>query len=366
VLTKRGEILMADNIKISETELLYDPLFDKKPDLKMSGKKNTIFKAVFIIVISCFVGFSLYLSFNSISSDKYTYKETDNGYTLYQFVGKEDDISLHVDYFRDEAGVIDTSKPVTDVREFSMSCNEYVRFIFIGKDVSNLQKHCFYYTKNLMAVIVDPENQHFASVDGVLYSKDMTEIFIHPMRNHQYRTALAAGMTAPVDETTAKAFLDEFNKKYGDETTVDAEEYAKQFSQLAFYVIPDTVTRIEDSCFSDCEALTYVDIPSSVKEIGSLAFFKCKNFETITIPDGVETIGSDGFSYCERVTYIYVPESVKFIGHHAFFGNLGCEKIYLGAESEDLVETGENWLPKKSTTSLKDIEAVYGQERRAN
>ena len=51
---------------------------------------------------------------------------------------------------------------------------------------------------------------------------------------------------------------------------------AKQFSQLAFYVIPDTVTRIEDSCFSDCEALTYVDIPSSVKEIGSLAFFKCK------------------------------------------------------------------------------------------
>ena len=357
---------MADNITISKTELLYDPLFDKKPDLKMRGKKNTVFKALFIIIISVFVGLSLFFSFNSISSDKYTYKENDSGYTLYQFVGKEDDITLHIDYVRNEIGAVDITKPVTEVREFSMSCNEYVRFIFIGKDVSELQPHCFYYTKNLMAVIVDPENQSYTSVDGVLYSKDMKEIILHPMRNHQYRAAIIAGIVAPSDEKTAEVFLSEFSKKYGDETATDAEEYGKQFSKGAFYKIPDSVSKIEDSCFSDCEALTYVDIPLSVKEIGNLAFFKCKGFETITIPDGVESIGSDGFSYCERVTYIYVPESVRFIGHHAFFGNLGCEKIYLGAENEDMIEFGENWLPKQSPTSLKDIEAVYGQERRAS
>ena len=140
---------MADNVTISKTELLYDPLFDKKPDLKMKGRKNIIFKTLFIIVIAIFVGLSLFFSFNSISSDKYTYKETDNGYTLYQFVGKEDDITLHIDYVRNEMGAVDITKPVTEVREFSMSCNEYVRFIFIGKDVSELQMHCFYYTKIL-------------------------------------------------------------------------------------------------------------------------------------------------------------------------------------------------------------------------
>ncbi len=357
---------MADKVEISKTELLYDPLFDKKPDVEMKGRKNTTFKIIFIIIITIFVGLSLYFSFTSISSDEYTYKENDTGYTLYQFIGKEDDITLHIDYVRDEAGTSDPTKPVTEVREFSMSCNEYVRFIFIGKDVSNLQPHCFYYTKNLMAVIVDPENQSYTSVDGVLYSKDMTEIILHPMRNHQYRTALEAGIASPADTQTAEAFLSEFSEKFGDETLVDTEEYEKQFSKQAFYVIPDSVTRIEDSCFSDCETLTYVDIASSVKEIDSLAFFKCKGFETITIPDGVESIGSDGFSYCERVTYIYVPESVRFIGHHAFYGNLGCEKIYLGAENEDSVETGENWLPKQSTRSLKDVEAVYGQKRRVN
>ena len=264
---------MADKITISNTELLYDPLFDKKPDLKMKGKKNTLFKALFIIIISIFVGLSLYFSFNSISSDKYTYKQTDNGYTLYQFVGKEDDIALHIDYVRNGTGVVDITKPVTEVREFSMSCNEYVRFIFIGKDVSELQPHCFYYTKNLMAVIVDPENQNYTSVDGVLYSKDMKEIILHPMRNHQYRAALGAGIVAPSDEKTSEVFLSEFSKKYGDESTADAEEYGKQFLNEAFYKIPDSVSEIADSCFSDCEALTYVDIPSSVKEIGNLAFF---------------------------------------------------------------------------------------------
>lgn len=355
---------MADDKRISETELLYDPLFAHKPDVEMKGKNNTVFKALFIITITIFVGISLYFSFTSISSDVYTYKENDTGYQLYQFVGKEDNLTLHIDYVRDEEGNTDTSKPVTAVRRFSMSCNEYVRFIFIGKDVAELEPHCFYYTKNLMAVIVDPGNPNFTSVDGVLYSKDMTEIILHPMRNHQYRTALAAGIAAPEDEDGADTFLHKFEKKFGDETKEEPEEYEKQFSEYAYYEIPDTVTKIEDSCFSDCEALTHVRIPSSVTEIGSLAFFKCKGFETITIPDGVKSIGSDGFSYCEKVSYIYVPESVEFIGHHAFYGDLGCEKIYLGVKDEDSVETGEHWLPKQNPRSLKDVEAVYGQERR--
>ena len=282
------------------------------------------------------------------------------------FSGKEKNRTLHIDYVRDEDGSADKSKPVTAVRKFSMSCNEYVRFIFIGKDVTELETHCFYYTKNLMAVIVDPGNPDYVSVDGVLYSKDMTRIILHPMKNHQFRAALAAGIAAPEDEKTADAFLGEFSDKYGDEETEDEEMYEKQFSAFAYYEIPDSVTVIEDSCFSDCEALTNVDIPSSVKEIGSLAFFKCKGFEKIYIPDGVESIGSDGFSYCEKVSYIYVPETVKFIGHHAFYGDLGCEKIYLGVKDEDSVETGEHWLPKQNPRSLKDVEAVYGQERRAD
>lgn len=369
---------MANDLKISKTKLLYDPLFSKKPDVEMRGKNYLAFKILFIIIIIIFVGISLYLSFNSLSADKYTYKETDAGWQLYQFNGKDTDTTLHIDYVRNEDGNPDKTEVVTTVREFAMSCNEYVQFIFIGKDVSSLENHCFYYTKNLKAVIVDPQNKNYTSVDGVLYSKDMTEIILHPIKNNQYREAIAAGVAVPVDEASAKKFIEEFDKKYGEETVDNIEEFEKQFTSCTTYKIPETVTAIADSCFSDCDALTYVEIPASVRTIGNLAFFKCKKLESIYIPDGVETIGSDAFSYIYNdkaedeksdavtLTYIYVPASVKSIGHHAFYGDLGCKEIYMGAANEDAVETGEHWLPKQSTRSLKDIEAVYGQERSAD
>lgn len=356
---------MANDLKISKTKLLYDPIFSKKPDVEMKGKNNLVFKILFIIIIVIFVGISLYLSFNSLSADKYTYKETDAGWQLYQFNGKDTDRTLHIDYVRDEDGTPDETEPVAAVREFAMSCNEYVQFIFIGKDVSSLENHCFYYTKNLKAVIVDPQNKYYASVDGVLFSRDMTEIVLCPMKNNQYKAALADGIAAPVDEASAEAFIEEFNKKYGEETVDNGEEYEKQFASYSTYKIPETVTAIADSCFSDCESYTSIEIPASVKKIGSLAFFKCKGLEKINIPDGVESIGSDGFSYCEKVEYIFVPASVKSIGHHAFYGDLGCKEICMGAADEDSIETGEHWLPKQSTRSLKDVEAVYGQVRRA-
>lgn len=366
---------MANNKKISETKLLYDPIYANKPDIELKGKNNTVFKILFIIVISCFVALSLFFSFNSISQDKYTYKEVENGIQLYQFCGKEDDVTLHIDFQRNEEGVPDETKPVTTVREFAMTCNEYVQFIFIGKDVETLEPNCFYYTKNLKAIFVDPENQYFTDVDGVLYNKDMTEIILYPMKHQEYDVAIEDGIAVPVDEKTAEEFIAAFDEKYGTEDPNDPETFLSQFDKKATFEIPDTVTKIADSCFSNCERMTNITIPDSVKEIGSLAFCKCKKLESIYIPDGVETIGSDAFSYIYNsdvedeesdavtLTYIYVPKSVKSIGHHAFYGDLGCEKIYMGAENEDAVETGEHWLPRQGTRSLKDVEVVYGQER---
>lgn len=368
---------MANDVKISNTKLLYDPLFSQKPDVKMKGKKHLTFKIAFIVIIVIFVGISLYLSFNSLSADKYTYKETENGWQLYQFNGKEDDKTLHIDYVRDKNGKPNEQEPVATVREFAMSCNEYVQFIFIGKDVKELEPHCFYYTKHLKAIIVDPNNPDFTAVDGVLYNKEMTEILLHPIDNDEYCAALAAGFSAPADEAEAKKFIADFTAEFGEETVDNAEDYKTQFSEFSTYVIPDTVTVIGDSCFSDCETLTEITVPDGVKTIGSLAFFKCKKLESIYIPDGAETIGSDAFSYIYNeeaadeesgavtLTYIYVPASVKSIGHHAFYGDLGCKEIYMGAANEAAVETGEHWLPKQSTRSMKDIEAVYGQTRRA-
>ncbi len=351
--------------KVSSSKLLYDPMFAQKPDVDLKNdSKAAIKKAVFVIVITIFIGLSIFLSFSALNKSKYEFKETGNGYMLSGYSGSKNDTVLQIDFVRDEQDVADKTKPVVAVREFALCCNEYVELIYIGKDVTSFESHCFYYCKNLKAVIVDPKNEHFASVDGVLYNKDMTEIILHPIKNAEYRTALKRGAEAPLTVNYSDDFLRSFKELIGYDDDKSDEIKAQIRECGGSYEIAATVTRITDSCFSDCNDLIYVKIPDGVKTIGQLAFFKCTSLESIHIPDGVEEIGSDGFSYCEKVNYIFIPASMKTIGHHAFFGCLGCKNIYMAADSLDGMGIGESWLPKVDKRSLKEIEVLYSQERR--
>lgn len=349
----------------NEGKLLYDPMFAQKPDVDLKNDpKAGLKKVLFIVIISFFVGLSLYLSFNALNKPKYEFSENENGYTLSAYSGGESDTVLVIDYVKDEKDVADESKIITNVREFAVCCNEYVELIYIGKDVETLENHCFYYCKNLKAVIVDPENSNYTSVDGVLYSKDMTKIILHPIKNAEYVTSIALGAEAPLELKYSDDYLRSFKELigYDEEKSEKLTDTIRKYGGT--YEIADTVTEICDSCFSDCSDLVYVKIPEGVKTVGQLAFFKCTSLETLYIPDTVEEIKSDGFSYCETLNYIFVPENVKTIGHHAFFGCLGCENICLEADNLDGIDIGENWLPKKDKRSLKEIEVLYSQERR--
>lgn len=364
---------MADNSK-SNTKLLYDPIFAQKPPGGWEGSKKGGFfgkpstkKALFILILSVAIGLSLFLSFKSLSKKKYAYDTVDSGCRLSEYNGSKTDNILKVDYLINEDGSVDNSVPVTAVRNYAITCNEFLDFIFIGKDVTDLEYNCFYYCSNLKAIFVDEANPEYTAVDGVLYKKDMTEIILCPIKNSEYRTAIAMGVKAPTDEDSCKEFL-EASKDFFPPLEEDMSEEVKNAlaKSGALYTISDTVKRIAPFCFSYCDRLTKIDVPDGIKTIGQMSFFKCKALESIYLPDGLESIGSDGMSYCESISYIYVPATVKTIGHHAFFGCMGVDKIYLGAPDKDSVETGEGWLPKQSTRSLKSVEVVYGAEREAN
>ena len=358
---------------IKKEELLYDPVFAHKPpegweDSKKGGffGKSSTKKAIFILFLVVAIGFSLLLSFKSLSKKKYSYDTVDTGLRLSEFNGTDKDNILTIDYLINEDSGKDTGKPVTAVRSYALTCNETVDFIFIGKDVKNLEDNCFYYCSNLKAVFVDGENSAYTAVDGVLYNKDMTEIILCPIKNSEYRTALAMGIDAPSDEASCAGFLKSTEGLFPalDEDMSESVRNTLATSG-ALYKIPETVTDIGPYCFSYCDRLKKIDIPRGVKTIGQMSFFKCKALESIYLPDGLESIGSDGLSYCETLDYIYVPASVKTIGHHAFFGCLGVDAIYLGAPDKDSVRTGEGWLPKQSTKSLKTVDVIYGAERKA-
>ena len=151
-------------------------------------------------------------------------------------------------------------------------------------------------------------------------------------------------------------------------------------------VIPDGVTEIGYEAFNNCQNLTSVTIPASVKSIqvrqiwGTYsAFDRCTNLKTVTylgtlaqwcalngggylisvvdasqvtmsdgtdlkimtnlvIPNGVERIGSGAFRGCGNLTSVTIPASVKTIGDSAFYECNGLTEVTI---PEGVTEIGQ-------------------------
>lgn len=95
-----------------------------------------------------------------------------------------------------------------------------------------------------------------------------------------------------------------------------------------------------------------------------------------SLPEGLEKIGSDCFTKDRGLTYMYIPSSVKEIGHHAFWDTVYKEDKELRAVTEmniaadeatfNSYNIGSEWLPKYDYLLFhKTIEVNYGAERMA-
>lgn len=90
------------------------------------------------------------------------------------------------------------------------------------------------------------------------------------------------------------------------------------------------ITSIGTLCFSDCDLITTVVIPDTVKRIEECAFDTCEDLEYVYLPEGLEYIGDEAFDYCDELSYVRVPDSVESIGTWAFDD---CPRLYISVPS---------------------------------
>lgn len=91
--------------------------------------------------------------------------------------------------------------------------------------------------------------------------------------------------------------------------------------------IPDSVKVIGSEAFALCDKLQTINIPNSVTTIDAAAFWGNEKLQSITIPHSVTELGAGAFMLCENLTNVTLPNTISSIPYGTFAGCVSLKKI---------------------------------------
>lgn len=221
---------------------------------------------------------------------------------------------------------------------------------------------------SLKEILVTSNNPVYASVDGVLYTKDMKKLVAYPADKEE--TTFKIPET--VESIGIRAFSGCFNLKeviLNDGCKVIEEEafYScrylaninlakiKDIQRSAFqYCLSlkevdfDGLNTIESSCFHGCWGLSRVCL-GKVEIIKDKAFIDCKALSKVELPDTLSIIERGVFSG-SNIQKVTIPRTVNEIGR-CCFGGAKCVRFYDNLQGER-IEVGKLF----STTDVMEFE----------
>lgn len=108
-----------------------------------------------------------------------------------------------------------------------------------------------------------------------------------------------------------------------------------------------------DNAFYGCTELSVLNIPDSVKNIGSYAFKSCSSVGKINIPDGCTYIGTETFASCSTLQKINIPATVTNIGKSAFKDCISLTEINFANGSTLVGIANETFAGCKSLKAIR-------------
>lgn len=190
----------------------------------------------------------------------------------------------------------------------------------------------------LEEIDIAPQNRNFKSTEGILYSYDGKTLVECPYGKYITKLEIMNG----VKNLRAYCFYRDYQGGEQDE-----------FDDIKSINL-NKVEKIGAYAFANRDAITEVNLPSTLKEIASTAFNKCqkikkytikdcadyitsdgvlftkdkktlvayptdRNNKAYTIPEGTENLGDYSFSYCYSLFDLKIPESIVTVGDYCFY-----------------------------------------------
>lgn len=221
---------------------------------------------------------------------------------------------------------------------------EKLRSVHVGPNIqADGLFAAFARTPLLENIEVDAANQNYQSLDGVLYTKDLTHLATYPQAKN------SGGSYTVAEET---AFIDEGAFASAQITSVTLPSHLRNVGKGAFVgaritslTLPDAFESMDDTAFWYMSKLERVDLggatmlPDSafrydralaevnfrpdlnrLAEVGDYAF-DTTALTSATLPDSVTSIGKGAFSNDTALTSLHLGSGIASIGESAFVGS---------------------------------------------
>ena len=94
-------------------------------------------------------------------------------------------------------------------------------------------------------------------------------------------------------------------------------------------IIPNSVTKIDNSAFGACTNLKEMEIPSAITSIGNDAFNGCTALKEIVIPKTVTSIGTSMFSNCTSLECAVIHDSITVVPDSTFANCVNLVEVSL-------------------------------------
>ncbi len=160
-------------------------------------------------------------------------------------------------------------------------------------------KHLIKSALFLLALIVPATAlAHDFEVDGIYYNINGTTATVTYKGTDysQYSNEYSGSVTIPFTIT--------YNGTTYPVTSIG--EWAFFNCEVTEVFLPNSITKIENGAFHDCNYLTKVDIPNSITSIGDFTFEDCRQLTSMNIGDSVSIIGDRAFNHCPNLSIITV------------------------------------------------------------
>lgn len=251
---------------------------------------------------------------------------------------------------------------VTKIGDYAFEeCTSLVS-VTVPAGITVIGDGAFWDCTSLANINVSADNTAYTSVDGVLFSKDMTDLLQYPIGNARTEYAIPDGVinvsnylfwgcttlkNLIIPDSVAVIGIDALwrclsleninvsadNKVY---SSVDGVLFNKDKTELlqypignkrTAYSIPNGVTSIAGYSFPECASIESITFPDSVTSIGETAFAACSSLKSVELGSGVKTIGDYAFAWCGALTDVKIPYGVTTIGESAFDSCTSFENI---------------------------------------